>query len=77
MILLHQKNLTTCCVDFYENDLVKAMIGNSFHPGGLELTQKLAQKIGLNEKSVVLDIASGNGESAIFLAKQFVVLNII
>ena len=60
-----------CCADFYENDTVKLIFGQSLHPGGLELTKELGEKLGIMENDKVLDIASGTGTSAIFLAKNF------
>lgn len=60
-----------CCADFYENDAVKLIFGQSLHPGGLELTKELGEKLGIGENDKVLDIASGTGTSAIFLAKNF------
>lgn len=60
-----------CCADFYENDTVKLIFGQSLHPGGLELTKELGEKLGIGENDKVLDIASGTGTSAIFLAKNF------
>jgi len=41
------------------------------HPGGLEITRELAELCGINEKSRVLDIACGTGESACFLSETF------
>ncbi|USS40646.1 class I SAM-dependent methyltransferase [Thermococcus aggregans] len=41
------------------------------HPGGLEITKELAELCGVNEKSKVLDVACGTGESACFLAETF------
>ena len=40
-------------------------LGDSFHPGGLRLTKRLTRG------RRVLDVASGKGESAIFLAEAF------
>jgi ubiquinone/menaquinone biosynthesis C-methylase UbiE len=47
------------------------VLGESFHPGGEKLTRYLCEKLGLNSGSVVLDVACGNGTSAITLARQF------
>ena len=47
------------------------LLGNSFHPGGLRLTARLGGNLGLRAGLRVLDVASGKGESAIFLAGQF------
>lgn len=41
------------------------------HPGGLELTKELGEKIFLKKESNVLDLACGMGTTAIFLAKKF------
>jgi ubiquinone/menaquinone biosynthesis C-methylase UbiE len=47
------------------------LLGDSFHPGGLRLTERLATLLGLTAQSRVLDIASGKGTSALFLAERF------
>ncbi len=43
----------------------------SFHPGGLELTRELAELCKIEKNAKVLDIASGTGETACFLAQRF------
>jgi ubiquinone/menaquinone biosynthesis C-methylase UbiE len=43
----------------------------SLHPGGLELTQELAKLCGVQKGAKVLDVASGTGETACFLAERF------
>jgi len=60
-----------CCAEFYENDSVKLIFGESLHPGGLNLTAELADEIGISKDARVLDLACGNGETAIFLAKKY------
>jgi arsenite methyltransferase len=60
-----------CCARLYESDLTKLLLGDSFHPGGLKLTERLGQLLHLTPQSRVLDVASGRGKSAIFLAAQF------
>lgn len=47
------------------------LLGESFHPGGLELTRRLGVLLDLSPGMRVLDVAAGTGESAIFLAKEF------
>lgn len=59
------------CVSFYENDFTKFLLGDAFHPGGLELTGRMAGEIGLNTHDLVLDIACGQGATAIYLARNF------
>lgn len=64
-------NIKTCCTKFYESDLTRMVIGSSFHPGGLGLTKRLCDLINLEKNEKVLDIACGNGTSAIYIAKEF------
>jgi SAM-dependent methyltransferase len=40
------------------------------HPGGLDTTNELAQLCNIGKDSLVLDVASGTGESACFLAEK-------
>ena len=61
----------TCCANAYESDFARTLLGDSFHPGGLELTRRLAELLELRPGMRVLDVAAGKGESAIFLAKEF------
>lgn len=42
-----------------------------FHPGGLDITQELAELCHIGKNMDILDVASGTGESACFLAKNF------
>jgi arsenite methyltransferase len=60
-----------CCSQLYESDFAKLLLGDSFHPGGLKLTERLGSLLRLTAKSRVLDVASGTGASALFLAKRF------
>jgi ubiquinone/menaquinone biosynthesis C-methylase UbiE len=46
-------------------------MGDSLHPGGLQLTSYLAQKMELRPGERVLDVGSGWGASAVHLAKQY------
>ncbi len=61
----------SCCAAAYESDLARALLGDSFHPGGLQLTRRLGELLELRPGVRVLDVASGRGESAIFLASEF------
>ncbi len=66
-----QETVKQCCARLYESDLAKMLLGDSFHPGGLKLTERLGALLGLTSQSRVLDIASGKGASALFLAGRF------
>src|ERR1035438_10225671 len=63
--------LKSCCAAVYQSDFARMLLGDSFHPGGQRLTARLGEHLGLGPGSRVLDVASGKGESAIFLARQF------
>lgn len=60
-----------CCAQLYESDFAKLLLGDSFHPGGVKLTERLGMLLQLTPQSRVLDIASGKGTSALFLAERF------
>lgn len=65
------ETIKQCCARLYESDVAKLLLGESFHPGGLELTERLGQLLQLTPATRVLDVASGKGTSAIFLAERF------
>jgi len=65
------ENLKQCCARLYESDFARMLLGDSFHPGGERLTERLGTLLRLNVQSRVLDIASGKGTSALFLAERF------
>ena len=64
-------DLKACCAAAYEHDLVALVLGPSYHPGGLDLTRRLAWALGLRSGDRVLDVASGPGTSAFLLADEF------
>lgn len=57
-----------CCAEFYELPIVGAVLGDSFHPGGVTLTRELASAAFISRDSHVLDVACGNGNSARLIA---------
>ena len=63
--------LKSCCAQLYELPITTLLLGNSFHPGGPELTKRLGQAAIIGRETRVLDVASGNGTSARVLAEQF------
>ncbi|MEO8564731.1 MAG: methyltransferase domain-containing protein [bacterium] len=60
-----------CCARLYESEIVVRLLGDSFHPGGAALTERVGQLLALTPDSRVLDAASGKGASAILLAQRF------
>src|SRR5580704_7157471 len=63
--------LKSCCAAIYESEFARVLLGDSFHPGGLALTARLAELLELRPGQRLLDVAAGKGESAIFVAKNF------
>jgi arsenite methyltransferase len=55
---------------FYE-EAICTIYGGSLHPGGLEVTLRIGELAGLKEDSLVLDVASGKGDSALAISKNF------
>ena len=60
-----------CCADLYQSDMAKLIMGDTLHPGGLGLTNKLGRLMGLESGDVVADLASARGESAQALGRVF------
>ena len=67
----NRQSVKQCCARLYESDFAKLLLGDSFHPGGLKLTERLGIVLGLKADTRVLDVASGRGNSAIFMAEHF------
>lgn len=63
--------LKTCCAATYEQDWVAALLGDSYHPGGVALTRDLAEALQLSPGMKVVDIASGTGTSALEMAARY------
>ncbi|MHA2028012.1 MAG: class I SAM-dependent methyltransferase [Candidatus Kariarchaeaceae archaeon] len=66
----------TCCTNFYESDIVKFLLGDTFHPGGVELTMQLAGTFNLIPGNLIVDIACGVGTSLKQIIKKFEIVGI-
>jgi arsenite methyltransferase len=64
-------DVKACCARSYQSDVVALILGESYHPGGLELTRRLGGSLGLRSGQKVLDVASGPGATAFLLAAEF------
>jgi ubiquinone/menaquinone biosynthesis C-methylase UbiE len=62
-----------CCAAAYSGDAVALLLGESYHPGGLALTRRLASALGLRPGWRVVDVASGPGTTARLLAAEYAV----
>jgi SAM-dependent methyltransferase len=65
------EELKRCCAAAYQLDIVSALLGESYHPGGLNLTRRLASMVGLQAGMRVAEMASGPGTTAMALAEEF------
>ena len=63
--------LKACCAAVYQSEWARLLLGDSFHPGGLALSEHLASLAGITPETKVLDVAAGTGATALFLAKNF------
>ncbi|MFW9768875.1 MAG: class I SAM-dependent methyltransferase [Candidatus Thorarchaeota archaeon] len=64
-----ENEVAACCGDFYNHPIVSKLLDGIFHPGGLALSKLMADQMGVNAESTVLDIACGNGKTTTYLAK--------
>lgn len=63
--------LKSCCAGFYSSGWAEQLLGTSYHPGGMQLTERLGELLELKPGDKVLDAACGSGASAAFLAERF------
>ena len=63
--------LKACCAAVYGQEWLSLLVGESLHPGGLELTRHLGQQLRLGPADRVLDIACGTGTTSVLLAQEF------
>ena len=61
----------SCCSAFYEQDWVRNLAEDIFHPGGEELTRKTLAAMHLPANSRIADLGCGTGTTAILLAKDY------
>ncbi len=63
--------VAACCAVFYEQDWVQNLLGDSFHPGGPDLSARLVHSLNLPENARTLDVACGVGTTTLMMARQF------
>jgi ubiquinone/menaquinone biosynthesis C-methylase UbiE len=59
-----------CCSAFYEQDWVRLLAQDLFHPGGRELTDRTVDSMALAPSQSLLDLGCGTGTSAIAIAER-------
>jgi arsenite methyltransferase len=62
--------IKACCASAYASPAARYLLGESFHPGGAELTTELGRSLRLAPGAVVADVGSGPGTSAVQLARE-------
>ena len=64
-------DFAACCSDFYASEAVRLLLGDSFHPGGEDLTRELLELARVEPGAAVLDVGGGLGTSAELAAREF------
>jgi ubiquinone/menaquinone biosynthesis C-methylase UbiE len=65
------EQVKACCATAYGSDVVRLLLGDAYHPGGLTLTRHLADLMELRPTDRVLDLAAGRGTTALLLATEY------
>ena len=60
----------SCCSAFYEQDWVRHLAEDIFHPGGPELTRRTIAAMNLHPGASIADLGCGTGTSALMLAED-------
>lgn len=68
--VLSTKSVAACCTTLYSHPLASWLLGESLHPGGLALTDRLADHAQIGIDSCVLDAGCGHGSSSLHLAAR-------
>jgi len=61
----------SCCSTFYEQDWVRNLAEDIFHPGGEDLTRRTIVAMDLPAHATVADLGCGTGTTALMLARDF------
>ena len=59
----------SCCSAFYEQDWVRHLAEDIFHPGGEELTNRTVAAMNLPAGAAIADLGCGTGTTAMMLAR--------
>lgn len=66
----HAATIKACCAAAYGSGVAQLLLGGRLHPGGPELTRRLADLLRIGPGDRVLDVASGLGTTAGLLAAE-------
>ena len=59
----------SCCAMLYQLDPVRLLLGDTLHPGGLDLTAHLCQLLDIGTDGLLLDVACGPGTGTMAVAR--------
>jgi arsenite methyltransferase len=59
-----------CCATAYSSAAARWLLGDSFHPGGAQLTSRMGRALDVGAGDLVVDVASGPGTSALQVARE-------
>jgi len=62
--------LKSCCAAVYAHPAVRWLLGDELHPGGAETTRRALELAGVGRGDRLLDVASGDGASALLAAAE-------
>lgn len=62
--------LKGCCASVYEHPAVRWLLGDELHPGGEATTRRALELAGVRRDDRLLDVASGQGTSALLAARE-------
>ncbi len=68
---LAPREFKSCCASLYSDDALLFLLGPSLHPGGLDLTRRLADRLEISDTDTVLDVACGLGCTVGFLESNY------
>lgn len=68
--LLDGGDVNHCCAELYAHPVVRWLLGDELHPGGKATTRWALELIGVEPGHQLLDIASGDGNSALLAALE-------
>ena len=71
MNVMEQAKSKACCADLYQSDLARLILGETLHPGGLALTNRLGKLMKLQTGDWVVDLASARGASDMAVSRVF------
>ena len=69
--ILEEAQAKACCADLYQSELARMIMGDSMHPGGLALTNRMGRLMEIQPGDWVADLASARGNSAMAMARVF------